>query len=282
MNKLTATLKLLRPLNLVTGAVAVYFTSLIVNPNMDILLIAMAMGVVVCYNAGANAYNDFVDYKIDKINRPNRPLSLGVISRDGAFYISVFLFLLGSIISFQLNFDAKLISIGIALPLMILYSGFLKGQPLVGNITVSLILGLTFIFSGAAFGHIKVMIVPSVLAFGLTFIRELVKDIADIEGDKSAGLKTYPIVAGLSKSVHLVTLLSGLVGLGAFIPYFVDIYGLFYGILLILGVEIPLGVVVVSLQNNPGKISAIRGAKLLKFSTVVGLLAIYIGSIYDI
>ena len=282
MNKLTATLKLLRPLNLITGAVAVYFTSLIVSPDIDVLLIVITTGVVVCYNAGANAYNDFVDYKIDKINQPNRPLSLGVISRDGAFYISVILFLIGSIISFQLNFEAKLISLGIALPLMILYSGFLKGQPLVGNIAVSLILGLTFIFSGAAFGHIKLMIVPSILAFGLTFIRELVKDIADIEGDKSAGLRTYPIVAGLSKSVHLVTLSSGLVGLGAFIPYFVDIYGIFYGILLIFGVEIPLGVVVVTLQNNPGKTSAIRGAKLLKFSTIVGLLAIYLGSIYDI
>ncbi|MBL7013979.1 MAG: geranylgeranylglycerol-phosphate geranylgeranyltransferase [Candidatus Marinimicrobia bacterium] len=282
MNKITATIKLLRPLNLFTSAIAVYFSSLIIGSDSELLLIMLTVGVVVCFNAGANAYNDFVDYEIDKINQPNRPLSLGALSQDGAFYISVILFLIGSFFSFQLNDGAKLISIGIALPLMILYSGFLKGQPLVGNIVVSLILGLTFIFSGAAFGQVKLMIIPAILAFGLTFIRELVKDIADVEGDKSAGLRTYPIVAGISKSVRLVTLLSGLVGLGAFIPYFIDIYGIFYGILLILGVEIPLGVVVVSLQNNPGKTSAIRGAKLLKFSTIIGLLAIYLGSIYDI
>jgi len=282
MNKITATIKLLRPLNLFTSAIAVYFSSLIIGSDSELLLIMLTVGVVVCFNAGANAYNDFVDYEIDKINQPDRPLSLGALSQDGAFYISVILFLIGSFFSFQLNDGAKLISIGIALPLMILYSGFLKGQPLVGNIVVSLILGLTFIFSGAAFGQVKLMIIPAILAFGLTFIRELVKDIADVEGDKSAGLRTYPIVAGISKSVRLVTLLSGLVGLGAFIPYFIDIYGIFYGILLILGVEIPLGVVVVSLQNNPGKTSAIRGAKLLKFSTIIGLLAIYLGSIYDI
>jgi len=47
---------------------------------------------------------------------------------------------------------------------------------------------------------------------------------------------------------------------------------------LILGVEIPLGVVVVSLMNNPGISSATHGARILKFSTFMGLIAIYAGT----
>lgn len=282
IKKLQATIKLFRPINVLTSAFAVYFSALIVgfNGGFDILL--LTMGVVICFNGGANAYNDFVDYKIDKINRPNRPLSLGILSREEAYYISIILFILGTIFALQLNQNAKIISLGIALPLIIIYSAFLKGRPLIGNIIVSLILGFTFLFSGAAFDQISAMIIPSILAFGLTFIREIVKDIADIEGDRSMGLNTYPIHAGIENSVRLVTALSGIVGLGAFIPYFLDIYGIFYGVLLILGIEIPLGVVVVSLQNNPGKTSATRGAKLLKISTMIGVLAIYLGSIYDI
>jgi len=64
---------------------------------------------------------------------------------------------------------------------------------------------------------------------------------------------------------------------GAFIPYLYGTYGIWYGILLILGVEIPLGVVVVSLLNNPGISSATHGARILKFSTLIGLIAIYAG-----
>ena len=30
----------------------------------------------------------------------------------------------------------------------------------------------------------------------LTFLRELIKDMADVKGDKTLGLSTYPVVAG--------------------------------------------------------------------------------------
>ena len=47
------------------------------------------------------------------------------------------------------------------------------------------------------------MIIPSILAFGLTMLRELIKDIADIEGDKENNLKTLPIVIGEEKSIFV-------------------------------------------------------------------------------
>ena len=57
------------------------------------------------------------------------------------------------------------------------------------------------------------LIIPALLAFGLTLIREIVKDLADIKGDKSAGLMTFPIVYGKKKTIILCTILSFL-GLG--------------------------------------------------------------------
>jgi 4-hydroxybenzoate polyprenyltransferase len=117
-----------------------------------------------------------------------------------------------------------------------------------------------------------------VLAFGLTLVRELVKDIADLKGDESVGLRTFPISAGIDKAIQLTVFLSACIGIGAFIPFINGTYNIWYGILLILGVEIPLGVVVVSLLNKPGISSATRGARILKFSTLTGLIAIYAGT----
>ena len=68
-------------------------------------------------------------------------------------------------------------------------------------------------------------------------------------------------------------------GVGSFIPFLTGFYGIGYGILLILTVEIPLGVVVVSVLNNPEISISARSARLLKFSTLGGLIAIYVGTL---
>ena len=279
MNRLIAHIRLLRPLNLFTSALAVLLSSLIVHYRGPVEITILVTFVVISFNAAANAFNDYIDYEVDKINRPLRPLSLGLVSRESALFLTLILFGIGSIAVLELNKTAQLIAFGFALPLMIIYSWFLKGVPLVGNVVVSTILGMTFLFSGTAFENLKAMIIPAALAFGLTMVRELVKDIADMDGDQSSGLKTYPVYFGLNNAVKLTLVLAAVIGIGAFIPFLTGYYGIGYGVLLILVVEIPLGVVVVSLMNNPGITVAIRSARLLKFSTLGGLIAIYLGTL---
>ena len=271
-------IKLLRPLNVFTSGLAMVIGSGILGTlnNTDTLLLVMA--VVMCFAGAANALNDVVDYEIDKINRPMRPLPSGFVKKRTALFISILLFSMGTLACLELSEAAKVIGIVIAMPFMVLYSKYLKGMPLIGNMIVAFILGLSFLFCGAAFNNMSPMWIPMILAFGLTLVRELVKDIADMEGDQSAGLKTFPITVGIEKSIQLSIFLSACIGVGAFIPYLYGTYGIWYGILLILGVEIPLGVVVVSLLNNPGISSATHGARILKFSTLIGLIAIYAGT----
>ena len=138
---------------------------------------------------------------------------------------------------------------------------------------------MAFLGSGAAFDSIYIMIVPAALAFGLTMVREVVKDIADMDGDRLAGLRTFPIQFGLDNTKKLLVALSVIIGVGSFIPFLTGFYGIGYGILLILTVEIPLGVVVVSVLNNPEISISARSARLLKFSTLGGLIAIYVGTL---
>ncbi|MBT6517751.1 MAG: UbiA family prenyltransferase [Candidatus Marinimicrobia bacterium] len=271
-------IKLLRPLNVFTSGLAMVIGSGILGTLNDTGTLLLVMAVVMCFAGAANALNDVVDYEIDKINRPMRPLPSGFVKKRTALFISILLFSMGTLACLELSEAAKVIGIVIAMPFMVLYSKYLKGMPLIGNMIVAFILGLSFLFCGAAFNNMSPMWIPMILAFGLTLVRELVKDIADMEGDQTVGLKTFPITAGIEKSIQLSIFLSACIGMGAFIPYLYGTYGIWYGILLILGVEIPLGVVVVSLLNNPGISSATHGARILKFSTLIGLIAIYAGT----
>jgi geranylgeranylglycerol-phosphate geranylgeranyltransferase len=199
-----------------------------------------------------------------------------MITSFQALSFAVILFAIGSVTAFQLPFYARLTAVGVAMPLIIIYSMRLKGTPLLGNISVAMILGLTFVFCGLSFNKLGPMIMPAILAFGLTLVRELIKDIADVEGDNSAGLKTLPLVIGKKKAITVAMIKAVLIGLVSLIPYYLNIYGNYYLILLIIGVEIPLAIVVVLFMKSPSISTARQSEKLLKFSTIIGLTAILI------
>jgi len=269
-------IKLLRPINLITSAFAMVVCASILNGINDTITLLITILVVVCYNAAANAYNDVLDYKTDVINRPSRPLVTGHVKKRTALYLAIILFVIGSVLTLELNRMAQFIAVGLALPIMIFYSKFLKGTPLIGNAAVAAILGLAFIFSGAVYEQINIMIIPACLAFGLTFVRELVKDMADIEGDAKAGLNTFPVKAGLEKSARVSITAACIIGVGAIIPFLKSYYGWPYLIILVLGVEIPLAMIVFSFLKSPAIKQAKQFSEVLKFSTIVGLMAFFI------
>ncbi|MFQ6677333.1 MAG: geranylgeranylglycerol-phosphate geranylgeranyltransferase [Fidelibacterota bacterium] len=276
MNFIWWHIQLLRPLNLLTSGFAMVVSAGILDSFYETKTLLITIGVVVCYNAAANAYNDVKDYKADTVNRPKRPLVTGHVKIKTAMSLAVILFVAGSIFAFGLPMIARVIAIGISMPIMIIYSGSLKGTPLIGNASIALILGLAFIFAGAAFNNIEPMIIPALLAFGLTFVRELVKDMADIEGDTKAGLNTFPVKFGMRKSGYITITAAFIIGLGSPIPFILGYYGLLYLIILVLGVEIPLAMIVFSFLKSPEIKQAKRFSEVLKFSTIAGLLAFFI------
>ena len=279
MKYLLGYIMIIRPLNVFLGGLTILISSLIIKYEGPAISVILPVFVVMLFTMGANTLNDYFDYEIDKINRPDRAISSGLVLRNQALILSLFSFIIGVLIALRLNKDSQLLSIGVSLPLIIAYNVKLKNYPLIGNIIVSLILAMSFIYAGLVFKKTEPLIIPALLAFGLTLIREIVKDLADIKGDKSAGLMTFPIVYGKKKTIILCTILSLFLGIGSFIPFLTGYYNTFYGISLILMVEIPLAVVVISLLNKPVILTAKRGSKLLKFCTLGGLLSIYIGTL---
>ena len=279
LKKIFSVIKIIRPLNVTSSGIAILFSSQIAGYQGSTSNVLLATFVVIFFTIGANVLNDYFDHETDKVNRPDRAIIAGDVTRIQALYISMFSFVAGAFLSLQLNFNSQILSIFVSLPLLIFYNVKAKNYPLVGNVIVALIIGLSFIYAGIVFENITPLIVPALLAFGLTLIREIVKDIADLEGDKIVGARTFPIIFGNEKAIYLCTCLSVILGCLAFILFLNGYYNFYYGILLIIAVEIPLAVVVISLLNKPNTKTAKKGAKLLKFCTLGGLFSIYIGTI---
>ena len=270
-------LKILRPLNVFTSGLAMIISASILDQIGNYYVVAITCIVVMCFTGASNALNDAIDLKSDLINRPFRPIPSGNISRRAAVVFSFMLFTAGSIICLQLSDAAKVIGIIISVPMIISYNTYFKGVYLLGNFVVGLVIGMSFIFSGAAHYSVAPMWIPAFLAFGLTFLREIIKDLEDIRGDKISGLLTYPISSDLKQTTRLIIFITASVGLAALIPYLVGHYGIWYLITLVIGVEIPLVLVVFLFIKNPEISTAKICSKILKLSTLFGLVAIYMG-----
>ncbi|MDP6684802.1 MAG: geranylgeranylglycerol-phosphate geranylgeranyltransferase [Candidatus Marinimicrobia bacterium] len=278
MNSVADYVRILRPINIIISAGTVVVCAGILNAFENIFLLISTVLTVGLFIGGANIFNDIQDKKEDNINKPERPIAAGQISLKAAGNYAKVLFISGAGMCFLLPLSATLLVWFIVFPLLIFYSLKLKSIPLVGNGVIAFLLGLTFLFCGLVFENINPMFIPAGLAFSLTLVRELIKDIEDMEGDKKSGLRTFPIMFGLDKAVQLVILLSVATGIVSVIPYFTNLYSAFYLIPLVLGVELPLTIVVFSFMKSHSRSTARKSSILLKIATIMGIISIYTGA----
>ncbi|NOZ08475.1 MAG: UbiA family prenyltransferase [FCB group bacterium] len=268
--------RMVRPLNMMLGVLSVAITAWLLRA-VDLSGLLLAGAVVALFTGGANVTNDVFDFEIDKINRPDRPLPAGEISRSAAIFLAVCLYAGGMIAAFFLSRPAQIIAFVLVLPLLIFYTPLLKKIPLLGNITIAALLGTVFLFGEAALSStVEKMWIPAALAFGLSLIRELVKDQQDIPGDREQGISTFPARFGLRASLVLVTILVALLCLLAPLPYVRDLYGKWYLISLIFGVEVPLILSIFYLWKNPTSAASGKISGVLKLTTIAGMLVIFL------
>ena len=78
--------------------------------------------------------------------------------------------------------------------LLWLYSASLKRLPVVGNLAVSMVLGLALVYGGLAVGLSDAVLVGAAFAFLTTWAREGAKDLEDVVGDAADGAQTLPLV----------------------------------------------------------------------------------------
>jgi len=263
--------------NFVITFVSVIVATLICQPHktpgLNIFLAAFAASLVL---ASGNVINDINDAEIDKINKPFRPLPSGNLTIQQAYGLYVSSVFLSILISVFLNEIALAIVLFSILSLFV-YSKFLKQIPLIGNITVAFLTGLVFIFGGVVVENPTAAIVPAVFAFLINLIREIVKDMEDVEGDSKADLVTFPIKFGSKKSTILILLITIPLILFTLYPFLSKLYRIEYFVTVMVIVNPILVYCMKILFEDSSHESLKKISNLLKSSMVCGLIAIYLG-----
>ena len=280
MKTIFSYINILRPLNLFFSALSVIIVALLLDTINYISQIFYAIVVVMMFAGSSNILNDIFDINIDRTNQPNRPLPSGEISVWAAIFYMFVLYMLGIYTVFNLPSLAIKIALFFVLPTLILYTPLFKTIPLVGNMAIASVLGVVFLFSEAAFtGEVNRMWTPAWLAFGLSFIRELIKDTADVDGDKINGVITFPVKFGINSSLYLtyglIILFCGL----CWIPYLNNHYGKLYAITLLFAVEIPLILSIFFLRKNPTSSGCAIVSRVTKWITFGGMITILCSSL---
>jgi 4-hydroxybenzoate polyprenyltransferase len=170
--------------------------------------------------AAGYVINDYFDTGTDRVNRPGEVVIDRGISRRQAMVIHFVLNFIGVAMGVYLSFYIKLPELSLvfilATGLLWFYSTHYKRQFLIGNIVVSIMTGivpllvilfempllnerygLVMISHQANFNYIFFWIMAfAFFAFLTTFLREIIKDAEDFEGDSAFGMNTLPIYIG--------------------------------------------------------------------------------------
>jgi geranylgeranylglycerol-phosphate geranylgeranyltransferase len=281
--KLPAPLRLLRLHNSLLAGVAVIVGGIIVVGGVPgwKLLPAFFAAVFIC--SGGNAVNDYFDREIDAVNRPTRPIPSGAINPKTAVYISGGLFVAGIGASLFLHPWCIVLAV-LNSVMLVVYSAKLKNLGLPGNLTIGYLVGSTFLFGALAMenfssGQFFSACVMAIMAAFSSVGRELVKGIEDLQGDKSLGIRTFPIVHG----VRLAVALAGVFTISAIVlsplPYICWGFKWPYLLLVVLSsLVFCLGLSVIFTSQS--RASASRTSLLYKIAMGIGLLAFLIGAIY--
>ena len=260
--------------NLILGAFAVIISGYLLNLPLNLLTI-YCMLIVMIVMAIAYIMNDYLDIESDKINHPNRPLATNNLSHEHIFYIMLILLIVLLVLIMNINSYAFRFLLLIIFPLTIIYNIYLKNMPLIGNVVTSLLLGSIFIFSEIVFNNSNHMLVlPFILCTTFNFLREMIKDMHDYEGDLSNNYYTAPVCFGKSIMNKIIIIYSFCLMLICLMPYFVFQLHISFLLFLIIIIEIPLLYSVFLLIKFPNKTTYKYLSDLLKYLCLGGLLII--------
>ena len=255
-------IQLLRPVNLLLLVLTQYCIDwFILQPNFlkyglpftlnefQFFLLVLATALI-C--AGGYVINDYFDVQIDAVNKPDKQIIGKKIAPEKAFNFYLILTVIGLGLGVYLSLAIdywKLVTIFVVvIALLYLYSIAFKRMVFIGNFIVALLSAISVIivmlfepslYNLARPGDYyiaglctKYIMGISFFAFALTVVREIVKDIQDIEGDRKYNAKTLPVKYGARRTV-LIAELFLLVTFGGLLYLNFTVFNIFGNIYLI-------------------------------------------------
>src|SRR5215213_1418944 len=240
--------------------------------------------------------NDYFDLNIDQVNKPGRLLVDRVIKRRWTILWHWVFSFVGVAISVYVGWKLRRdFIIGFAnagcVLMLLLYSTTFKRKLLIGNIIISLLTAWVIMVLFVAEWQIytinvpqhrdvmsrlfKLAVVYSGFAFIISLVREVVKDIEDMEGDARYGCKTMPIVWGINVSkmfvaVWLVVLIASILIMQVYVLQYRWWWSVLYSVVLIV---LPLVWILKELYPATLKADFHRLSGAIKFAMLTGILS---------
>jgi 4-hydroxybenzoate polyprenyltransferase len=317
MKLITAFLRLVRLPNLVMiGVTQVLFYFTLVEPFYSgthdayitfrashfLLLIISSLLIA----AAGNIINDYFDRNIDEINKPEKKIIDKLIKRRWAIIMHIVFSFVAILIGFYVDSQTPVFWLGISntvcVFLLFAYSISLKKKLLVGNILISLLTAWVILvcflcyyrsfscsycdpseWQGRLNRFIRISFLYAGFAFVISLIREVVKDMEDMEGDKKYGCKTIPIAWGITAGkVFVAVWLVVLLGMISIVQIYVLQLGWYwsaaYSILLIIA---PLVWTLRKLYQAQVPKDYHQLSMLIKLVMLAGLLSMIFFKIYS-
>lgn len=276
MQQIKGLYRVSRPLTTLSGALSVVLGGYVAGTG-EWFNVALAVIVTILGSASANAWNDYLDIEIDRVNQPQRPLPSGQVSPLAVKRFSFTVAVLSVIVAAFINWPAFLIAL-VANILLFIYSWKLKSTVLIGNLVVALISASSVVFGGVAAGNPS----PTLWLFLIIFVailgREVLKTLADYDGDLSEGVRTISTVWGkrAARAVFYVLVLATLAMM--LVPYILDVYKPIYVYIVLLGV-FPVYVYIVFRVNQKWSGPQLEKlSQLMKYDFLIWFIAVIAGA----
>ena len=192
--------------------IPVYSANSIVPGMGSLNFIIMVCATMIIAVAGY-IINDYFDVTTDRVNKPEKQYIGKQVTTGTALAIVILMSCMAIGLSGWLSFSMKSMWPGILLLTALVvawwYATRLKRSFVWGNLAVACMsagtLGMAWLLewqvsdanAEAKLLVTKVVIAIGVFAFLLSLMREIVKDMEDVEGDKLGGCRSIPIVKGI-------------------------------------------------------------------------------------
>jgi len=272
-------LAITRPVNAVVSGLAAALGYLIATGTL-VPAALILIPIVILITAAGNVINDYYDADIDAINRPQRPIPSGAVTRSSARSYAITLFLAGILLSLFTNPVCSAITVFNSL-LLIAYAGNLKRVPVYGNIAVSYLAASIFLFGGAFAGTegLARNLPLAAITFFAMMARELLKDAEDIEGDTAGSVRTLPMMMGIRRTSWIAFAFAVLATCISLVP------SLWWGGRYLVGIGVVdlfiLGAVARALPcTTPGCVTASRATTMVKAGMFASLVVFTLAALF--
>ncbi|MBA6152440.1 geranylgeranylglycerol-phosphate geranylgeranyltransferase [Gelidibacter maritimus] len=273
------------------------FQPFIDQTELTITLNGFGFGLLViatlCIAAAGNIINDIYDVETDLVNRPSDVIIGVKIPEKTAYALFIVLNVIGVLIGFYLShlvgrsgFFAIFVIIS---ALLYIYASYLKQMLLVGNILISVLVGMSILIVGVfelmpvitdqnqatQLTFFKILFDYALFAFLINLVREIIKDLEDVDGDYKSGMSTLPIVIGRDRASKVAFVVSLLPIFGSlyYVASYLLKYELFIGYFFVL-IVVPLIYIALKTFHAKTKKHYHHISNMLKLVMLFGMLSL--------